>query len=153
PQPPWSSTPFPYTTLFRCDYPGGRDHLQIRPNGLCTGPVDYQLLPAYGRQFDVCLIPFEPGEIAQTTSPLKLFEYFALEKPVVVTSAMSECVAFPEVFAGKDTTELPRQIDRAFAIKDDPGFKSRLAALADENDWDHRARTYEQVFESLGQAG
>lgn len=135
------------------DYYGGLGRIRRAENVLCTGPVAYADLPAYAKHYGVCLIPFEPGEIAQTTSPLKLFEYFALEKPVVVTSAMSECVAFPEVFAGKDTTELSRQIDRAFAIKDDPGFKSRLAALADENDWDHRARTYEQVFESLGQAG
>jgi Glycosyltransferase len=131
------------------DYHGGRDHLQIRPNVLCTGPVDYQLLPAYGRQFDVCLIPFEPGEIAHTTSPLKLFEYFALEKPVVATSAMTECVRFPEVYAGSDAEDLSRQIDRALQVKDEPSFRARLAELADENDWNQRAGAYEQIFTGM----
>lgn len=131
------------------DYHGGRDHLQIRPNVLCTGPVDYQLLPAYGRQFDVCLIPFEPGEIAHTTSPLKLFEYFALEKPVVATSAMTECVRFPEVYAGSDAEDLSRQIDRALQVKDEPSFRARSAELADENDWNQRAGAYQQIFTGM----
>lgn len=131
------------------DYYGGLDRISKAKNVLCTGPIDYQDLPAYAKNFDVCLIPFEPGEIARTTSPLKLFEYFALEKPVVVTSAMNECISFPEVFAGANADELSGQIDKAFAVKDDPAFKARLAELADENDWDHRAGAYEKVFESL----
>jgi len=131
------------------DYYGGLDRIRKAENVLCTGPIDYQDLPAYAKNFDICLIPFEPGEIARTTSPLKLFEYFALEKPVVVTSVMNECVSFPEVFAGADADELSGQIDKALAVKDDPAFKARLAELADENDWDHRAGAYEKVFEGL----
>ena len=131
------------------DYFGGLEKIRQAENVLCTGPIDYQDLPAYAKNFDICLIPFEPGEIARTTSPLKLFEYFALEKPVVVTSVMNECVSFPEVFAGADADELSGQIDKALAVKDDPAFKARLAELADENDWDHRAGAYEKVFEGL----
>ena len=131
------------------DYYGGLDRISKAQNVLCTGPISYNDLPAYAENFDICFIPFEPGEIARTTSPLKLFEYFALEKPVVVTSAMNECVRFPEVFAGADAKELSVEIDRAFAVKDDPAFKARLASLADENDWNHRAGAYEKVFEGL----
>ena len=82
------------------DYYGGVEKLPKAENVLYLGTVDYKILPAYARQFDICFIPFAPGEIARTTSPLKLFEYFALEKPVVVTSEMLECVAFKEVFSG-----------------------------------------------------
>ena len=128
------------------DYYGGAEKLPKSANVLYLGTVDYKILPAYARQFDVCFIPFAPSEIARTTSPLKLFEYFALEKPVVVTSEMSECVAFPEVFRGNSTITLSQAIDDAIHIKTDPLFKKRLAALADENDWDERARAMEVIF-------
>lgn len=126
---------------------GGIDKLSNADNILCLGPVDYKILPAYARQFDVCFIPFKPGEIAQTTSPLKLYEYFALEKPVVVTSDMLECVAFKEVFSGNTTHALLQAIDAAFQVKDDPRFKSRLAQLADDNNWESRVKAMEIAFD------
>ncbi len=133
------------------DYQGGVSHLPKTPNLLYLGPVDYNLLPAYGRLFDVCLIPFAPGEIARTTSPLKLFEYFALEKPVVVTSFMDECVAYSEVFSGDSAHSISSAIDAAVKVKDEPGFKARLALLADRNSWDERARAYETIFSMRAQ--
>ncbi|MBY0573180.1 MAG: methyltransferase domain-containing protein [Undibacterium sp.] len=128
------------------DYYGGADKLPQADNVLYLGSVNYQILPAYARQFDVCFIPFAPGEIARTTSPLKLFEYFALEKPVVVTSDMAECVAFEEVFSGDSSTALSAAIDAAFAVKDQSKFTHRLAQLADQNDWNCRAKAMEKIF-------
>ena len=115
-------------------------------NVLWLDQVSYDALPAYAIQFDVCFIPFEPDEIAHTTSPLKLFEYFALEKPVVVTSQMHECTAFDVVFSGDDASSLSTAIDEAIGSKSDPAFKAELARLADENSWDNRARLLERVF-------
>lgn len=131
------------------DYYGGKARLAKAENVLCPGVVDYHELPTYAREFDVCLIPFEPGEIAKTTSPLKLFEYFALEKPVVVTSFMNECVIYPEVFSGGNADELSEQIDRALTASRDDAFKVRLATLADDNNWDQRVAAYEKAFEGL----
>lgn len=128
------------------DYNGGADHFPDSPNMLYLGAVDYEALPAHARLFDVCLIPFAPGEIARTTSPLKLFEYFALEKPIVVTSFMDECVAYDEVFSGDSAQSISTAIDAALAVKDDPAYKARLALLADQNSWEERAKAYEAVF-------
>ncbi len=128
------------------DYNSGADHFPDSPNMLYLGAVDYEALPAHARLFDVCLIPFAPGEIARTTSPLKLFEYFALEKPIVVTSFMDECVAYDEVFSGDSAQSISTAIDAAVAVKDDPAYKARLAFLAEQNDWEERAKSYEAVF-------
>ncbi len=128
------------------DYYGGAQQLPNAKNVLYLGTVDYKILPAYAMQFDVCFIPFKPGEIAKTTSPLKLFEYFALEKPVVVTSEMLECIHYSEVFSGDSGEALSIAIDRAVAVKDHKDFKKRMAQLADENDWDQRARAMEVCF-------
>jgi len=128
------------------DYYGGSAKLPKGDNVLCLGPVDYKILPAHAKKFDICFIPFKPGDIAQTTSPLKLFEYFALEKPVVVTSYMRECVQYPEVFRGGNVEELSDAFNEAIALKDDSVFKKRMANLADENDWDQRAKVISRCF-------
>ena len=129
------------------DYYGSVEKLPKAENVQYLGTVDYKVLPAYAREFDVCFIPFAPGEIAKTTSPLKLFEYFALEKPVVVTSEMLECVAFKEVFSGDSANALSQAIDAAVQVKNDSDFKKRLAKLAEENDWETRAKAMELIFQ------
>lgn len=129
------------------DYYGGANKLPKHRNVLKIGAVDYKILPAYANLFDVCFIPFKPGEIAKTTSPLKLFEYFAMEKPVVVTSDMSECTVYEEVFKGGSASELSRAIDEATKAKDKIFFKERLRSLASDNDWLQRAECFELCFE------
>lgn len=121
------------------DYNWSEKNLPRSTNFYYAGTVDYKILPRYARRFDVCLIPFKSGEIAKTTSPLKLFEYFALEKPVVVTSDMLECIGYDGVLHGSNYLELNKMIDRAFELKDDVSFKAKLAKLADQNDWTVRA--------------
>lgn len=133
------------------DYLGAVENLPRSENVLYIGAVDYKILPAYARQFDVCFIPFKPGDIAKTTSPLKLFEYFALERPVVATSFMDECVAYDEVFVGSSADELGNAIDLALQVKDSEDFKSRLQKLADQNDWMERAKVIEKVFKFLNE--
>ena len=128
------------------DYQGAASRLPVAPNVLATGPVDYGVLPAQARLFDACLIPFEPGEVARTTSPLKLFEYFALGKPVVVSSDMAECVAFPEVFHGEGAEGLSRAIDAALEAGQAPDFAGRMQALAEANSWDARAAALERAL-------
>ena len=129
------------------DYEDSLTRLPDGPNVLYLGPVNYKILPAYASQFDVCFIPFKPGEIARTTSPLKLFEYFSLEKPVVVTSEMDECTAYPGVFSGDSAEALSDAIDEAVKVKDDDTFKERMAQLADENTWLERTKAMEKIFE------
>lgn len=128
------------------DYQDSYSNLPKSSNLLHLDAVNYKVLPGYARLFDICFIPFAPGEIAKTTSPLKLFEYFALEKPVVVTSFMNECIAFNEVFSGDSAISISEAIDAAFSIKDEPAYKSRLAKLADDNSWMQRAKEYIKIF-------
>ena len=52
-------------------------------NIVTVGEVPYDLIPLYIRSFSVGIIPFRTGSVAETTDPIKLYEYFALGKPVV----------------------------------------------------------------------
>lgn len=124
------------------DYGGCDSKLPRGNNVLYLGAVDYGVLPAYAMQFDVCFIPFAPGEIARTTSPLKLYEYFSLGKPVVVTEEMKECTAFNEVFFGRDLLTLIKAINNAFLACQQPIYRESVLRLADTNTWDARADKY-----------
>jgi glycosyltransferase involved in cell wall biosynthesis len=68
-------------------------HLRTLPNLRWIGRREYGEMPRYISAFDVCLIPFLVGKVSQTTNPVKVFEYFALGKPVVSTP-MHELLPF-----------------------------------------------------------
>lgn len=131
------------------DYSGCVPLLPRRQNVLYLGAIGYDDLPAHADLFDVCFIPFVKGEVARATSPLKLFEYFALEKPVVVTGDMLECTAFDEVLAGNNANEIVECIEEALLRRKDSFFISRLRSLAEANSWDIRAKVYINRIESL----
>lgn len=68
-------------------------HLRSIPNLRWIGRREYGEMPGYISAFDVCLIPFQAGKVSETTNPVKVFEYFALGKPVVSTP-MHELLPF-----------------------------------------------------------
>lgn len=131
------------------DYLGGRDRLPVSPNVLLTGAIDYTHLPKFAAFFDVCWIPFKAGEIAKSTSPLKLFEYFAMEKPVLVGKDMDECTAYSEVLQAGDAKAMSQKFDQAVQLINDANYKSQLRNLADQNDWISRASDYAKLFELM----
>jgi glycosyltransferase involved in cell wall biosynthesis len=131
------------------DYSGCVPRLPRKSNVLYLGPINYEKLAAHAALFDACFIPFVKGDIARATSPLKLFEYFALEKPVVVTGEMMECVVYEEVFSGNNAAEFALAIQKALDVRHDIEFKLRLRSLADMNSWDVRAETYISKIEAL----
>jgi len=55
-------------------------------NVLFTGKKKFSELPAYIREFTVCLVPYELNEFTQTVYPTKINEYHAMGKPVVSTN-------------------------------------------------------------------
>lgn len=130
----------------------GAEHLSSKSllpksnNFFYSGPISYTCLPAHASLFDICIIPFKPGDIAKSTSPLKLFEYFALGKPVVVTSDMSECTQFPQVLHADALDEWLLQIDKALSLSENFSFRSELQELAHNNDWRVRADAYKKII-------
>jgi polysaccharide pyruvyl transferase WcaK-like protein/glycosyltransferase involved in cell wall biosynthesis len=116
----------------------GRPLLAL-PNVAWLGVRPYEALPLYLRRFDVATIPFAIDDITRSTSPLKLFEYFAGGKPVV-TTPLPECAAFPEVRVAAGAGEFARALDAARAEAADAGWRARRKAVARVNSWDARVR-------------
>jgi SAM-dependent methyltransferase len=109
------------------------------------GARDYSVLPRYLRAFDVATIPFKINEITLATSPLKLYEFFAGQKPVV-TTAMPECVGYPEVNIARDAAEFSAALDKARAQGQDPAFREHLREIGRQNSWAERVREVEKAM-------
>lgn len=105
------------------------------------GPKNYDILANYASHFDVCTIPFLINYITQATSPLKLFEYMALGKPIV-TTAMKECKKYKSVMIANTKEEFAELIDNALEInrQHDEDYFKLLNKEALENTWEQKAK-------------
>jgi glycosyltransferase involved in cell wall biosynthesis len=115
------------------------------PNVYWLGVKPYSELPSYLSCFDAATIPFKLSGITHSTSPLKLFEYMAGGKPVVITP-MRESMRYPGVLVAEGIDEFSARLDQALELKNDPAYLAAIDAVARENTWEARAR---QILEAL----
>jgi glycosyltransferase involved in cell wall biosynthesis len=73
------------------------------------GKRPYEELPAYGKQFDACIIPYRLTQQVLHSNPIKLREYLAMGKPVVSVST-------PEIDKYADVVEIANT-DEEFLAK------------------------------------
>ena len=112
------------------------------PNVFMPGTIPYQQLPYVAQFFTVATIPFLLNEITESTSPIKLFEYMAMGKPVV-TTAMPECCKYPEVCMGRTQEEYVALLDQCVEQATGPAhaeLEQRMIAVAEKNSWAEKAR-------------
>ena len=110
---------------------------------------DYKDLINYSRYFDVCIVPFIKNDITDSTSPLKIFEYMALEKPIVTTD-INECKNYESCLISKDYDEFIRNIDKALKLEvDNKEYFNILRREAEENTWDNRAELIKEAIKNL----
>lgn len=122
------------------DYDGSlpRSGLDRLPNVSWLGRKNYAELPDYLRHFDVATIPFRLNTITHATSPLKLFEYMAGGKPVVITP-MEESLVYEGVLAATDAHAFSRRLDEALGLRNDKGYLETIDRVARQNTWRSRA--------------
>ena len=102
------------------------------------GLKKYEELFEYLLCFDVAIIPFKINEITLSTSPIKLFEYAACQKPIV-TTALPECLKYPEVKIGHTPDEFIIALDEAALNSNNLAMMHALDNLAKSNSWQSRA--------------
>jgi len=103
------------------------------------GPRDYTVLKNYARKCDILTIPFKINNITRATSPVKVFEYMALKKPIVTTD-MNECRKYESVLIGENYGEFIEQLDKALSLTSDKDYMQLLSREAQENDWSIKAK-------------
>jgi glycosyltransferase involved in cell wall biosynthesis len=130
-----------------------------RVTGICAntnihflGRKGYDQVPLYIDAFNACIIPFKPGPISQATNPVKLFEYFALGKPVVST-ALSELEPYAEdklVYMTGERAEFASLVRTALS-EADKTLAAKRKQVARENSWRAHAERMYAVFVRDGQ--
>jgi glycosyltransferase involved in cell wall biosynthesis len=122
--------------------------LQLLPNVEWVPPVPYHQLPALVEQFDLGIIPFVISPFTEKIYPLKINEYLAMGKPVVMTSF----ARLPEF----DTVAVRADSGLAFkaailsALKNDNPEKRQLRELfARRNSWKERAMEFDRIIETV----
>lgn len=102
------------------------------------GSKPYDVLQNYAAHIDVLTIPFLINDITKATSPVKLFEYMALNKPIVTTD-MDECRKYNSVLIGHSHKEFIELLDRAVSLREDKEYMELLDKEALENTWQEKA--------------
>lgn len=131
------------------DYDGSAKgaRLEKLKNVSLLGSVQYRQLPEYAQCFDVSTVPFVVNEITESTSPIKLFEYMAIGKPIV-TSNLPECRKYKSCLIGKTPAEFIAQVDRALALKPKSEYFESLEQEARDNTWRSKAAAIRELLDS-----
>ena len=110
------------------------------------GIKKYPILPKYAVWFDVATIPFVLNKITESTSPIKIFEYMALGKPIVTTD-LRECRKYKSILIGKDYEHFIENVDKALELRDDPAYLELLDKEAKENTWESRVKKIDEAIQ------
>ena len=102
------------------------------------GSKPYDILQNYAAHIDVLTIPFLINDITKATSPVKLFEYMALNKPIVTTD-MDECRKYKSVLIGHSRQEFIELLDHAMSLYGNEEYMQLLNKEALENTWQEKA--------------
>lgn len=119
------------------------DRLTALDNVWHLGPRPQASVPELLAAFDVCLCPFGRGEVADGVSPLKVYEYLAMGKPVVSTPMAgleAEPIAEAIEFAERGP-EFTRAIQRCLDA-DTPAERAKRRSAVAPYSWD---RLFEQL--------
>lgn len=133
--------------LLGWDYDGtlGKSDFSKYSNIRVVGPIPYKLLPDYARFFDVSTIPFKINAVTESTSPIKLFEYMSMGKPIVTTD-MPECRKYKSVMIGKTHESYVDLIGKAMERRSDVVYKALLREEALANTWDAKAKVISDLL-------
>ncbi len=108
-------------------------------NVLFLGAKPYRELNRYAAFYDIAILPFQINNLTLSVSPVKIFEYMALEKPVV-TYALPECRKYKSCLCARTSEEFMEKLEQAVQLKDDAAYKTQLRTDAQNNTWDEVTR-------------
>ena len=108
-------------------------------NVFYAGPVDYDFLPQAAQAYDISIIPFEQSELSNCVSPIKLFEYMALGKPIVSTET-SEVLKYRSCLVSQTHDGFIKKLEYALQLKNELWYRKILNEEARCNSWNARAK-------------
>ncbi|GGG01097.1 hypothetical protein GCM10010912_52390 [Paenibacillus albidus] len=98
------------------------------------GSKPYAQLSQYAVFYDIAILPFLLNDITKSVSPVKIFEYMALNKPIV-TYALPECLKYKSCLIAHSPDQFIEFVDQAISLRTDENYCSLLTKEALENTW------------------
>lgn len=107
-----------------------------RSNIYYIGGKTNEELPAYLQASDFAICPFKPGRIAESVSPIKVFEYISMHK-VTIASGTTDVIGYPGLYFASTEVEFARLCNEAISAPKDvkPIVYDEFAV---ENSWHNR---------------
>jgi glycosyltransferase involved in cell wall biosynthesis len=115
------------------------------PNVHTLGPQPFERLPAILNGLDIFLIPYVINDMTRYISPIKLYEYLAVGKPVVSTDLpeVSGLAPFIRIATGKK--DFIQHIQSAL-VSDTPDQQKARRREAQKHSWKNRLNVMVQVI-------
>lgn len=101
------------------------------------GAKEFEELKDYANYFDIAIIPFKISEMTDCVSPVKFFEYVALNKPVISTNIKEMKKYESEVVKIVNSENIEENIENLLKIKEDKLLKE-CKKIVKNNTWDKR---------------
>ncbi|MBT9156192.1 MAG: putative teichuronic acid biosynthesis glycosyltransferase TuaH [Firmicutes bacterium] len=118
------------------------------PNVHYRGLTPYSELPRYLADFDVAMIPFKDTQLTQSVNPIKLYEYFAAGKPVLVT-AIPELTRWEGLVYPFSTAEELVSSAR-ISLTEVRALAAKRQAVAAQHTWEAKVREMEDLMRVHG---
>jgi glycosyltransferase involved in cell wall biosynthesis len=130
-----------------------RDKHNLQDRLILTGQKPYTDMPAFISAADICLLPAYPWEkTMHDIVPIKLYEYMAMNKPVIATRLPGVMKEFGENNGVVYVNKPESAIDRAIELVEDGkigelGARSRK--LVQKYSWDSITDEFEKILEGV----
>jgi glycosyltransferase involved in cell wall biosynthesis len=111
------------------------DRVRQLSNVHFLGRKPYAQVPAYVAGFDVCMNPYILDGVAESTNPLKVYEYLASGKPVVSVDMPAAREFGDCILLARDGEEFVRALEQALAGAGDPIATARRQAAVAGHSW------------------
>ena len=130
---------------------------ELQNEVIIHNPVDYAEVPKYIGMSDVCVVPLPNHPYWRFQCPLKLLEYLAMEKVVIVTDIPAHRLIIGEEKCGIYTSSVkPTEIEKSivYAYHNKENFKewgkTGRRLIEEKYTWEKVARDLENYLLSIG---
>jgi glycosyltransferase involved in cell wall biosynthesis len=130
-----------------------REKHNLQDRIILTGQRPYTEMPAFIEASDFCILPAYPQEkVMQDIVPIKLYEYMAMEKPVIATALPGVMKEFGEdngvfyISGPEETIIKAKNLAKSGKIK---GFGVKARKFVERYDWNKLTDEFESVLQGV----
>lgn len=130
-----------------------RESYQLEKQLILTGKQPYDKIPEFIAASDVCILPAYPDEeIMQDIVPIKIYEYMAMEKPVIATDLPGIKKEFGD-HNGVFYVNRPEDVI-SMGLKIDKEVNGKIARkFVENNDWESITDEFEKTLGEVVKSG